>query len=87
MATRWRTLRDELEVLRSNEREQADREQLLRYQVGELDELALGDGELAQLENEQRQLENADTIQRQAAELPLRCVSSTTVACARTGPN
>jgi DNA repair protein RecN (Recombination protein N) len=67
MATRWRTLRDELEVLRSNEREQADREQLLRYQVGELDELALGDGELAQLENEQRQLENADTIQRQAA--------------------
>lgn len=67
LATRWRTLREELEALRGNAREQADREQLLRYQVGELDELALADGELMQLENEQRQLENADSIQCQAA--------------------
>lgn len=66
-ANDWLRLRDELEALRSNQQEQADREQLLRYQVGELDELALGDLELQRLEDEQRILENADAIQRQAA--------------------
>ncbi|EAQ98364.1 DNA repair protein RecN [Congregibacter litoralis] len=66
-ASEWLRLRDELDAVRSNQQEQADREQLLRYQVGELDELALGDTELQSLEDEQRVLENADAIQRQAA--------------------
>ncbi|WP_439107835.1 DNA repair protein RecN [Congregibacter sp.] len=66
-ANDWLRLRNELETLRSSQQEQADREQLLRYQVGELDELALGDTELQTLEDEQRVLENADAIQRQAA--------------------
>ncbi|MFT4767403.1 MAG: DNA repair protein RecN (Recombination protein N) [Glaciecola sp.] len=67
IANEWVRLRDELDGLRSSQQEQADREQLLRYQVGELDELALASGELQRLEDEQRILENADAIQRQAA--------------------
>ncbi|MDP5054312.1 MAG: DNA repair protein RecN, partial [Congregibacter sp.] len=66
-AQEWTRVRDELAALRSSQQEQADREQLLRYQVGELDELGLGEGELQQLEDELRVLENADAIQRQAA--------------------
>ncbi|MEM1404641.1 MAG: DNA repair protein RecN [Pseudomonadota bacterium] len=66
-ARSWREIDEQLQSLRASHRESADREQLLRYQVGELDELALTDGELATLEAEQRQLENADTIQRQAS--------------------
>ena len=66
-ARAWRDVNEQLESLRASHRESADREQLLRYQVGELDDLALADGELAALEAEQRQLENADTIQRQAS--------------------
>ncbi|WP_439101812.1 DNA repair protein RecN [Congregibacter sp.] len=75
-ANEWLRLRDELETLRSNQQEQADREQLLRYQVGELDELALGDAELQSLEDEQRVLENADAIQRQAAAAIEHCDSN-----------
>jgi len=67
IAQDWARLREELDTLRSSQQEQADREQLLRYQVGELDELALGGEELQTLEDEQRVLENADAIQRQAA--------------------
>lgn len=67
IAGQWVALNDQLKTLRSSQQEQADREQLLRYQVGELDELALGTNELQTLEDEQRMLENADAIQRQAA--------------------
>jgi DNA repair protein RecN (Recombination protein N) len=66
IAREWVELRDRLTALRSSQQEQADREQLLRYQVGELDDLALGVDELQQLEDEQRMLENADSIQQQA---------------------
>ncbi|MDB4476310.1 DNA repair protein RecN [bacterium] len=78
IASEWVRLRDELDALRNNQQEQADREQLLRYQVGELDELALAGGELQRLEDEQRVLENADAIQRQAASAIELCDSNET---------
>ncbi|HDY99043.1 MAG TPA: DNA repair protein RecN [Pseudomonas sabulinigri] len=43
--------------------EQAARQQLLAYQLDELENLGLQDGEQESLENEQRQLANADQIQ------------------------
>jgi DNA repair protein RecN (Recombination protein N) len=67
LAREWKALAERIAALRSSQRERADREQLLRYQVGELEELALGAGESALLEEEQRRLANADTIQRDAA--------------------
>ena len=73
LAMRWRELSEQLAALVARESEHADREQLLRYQVAELDELALVDGELAALEAEQQQLENAETIQQQAADAIERC--------------
>jgi DNA repair protein RecN (Recombination protein N) len=66
LAREWAELSERLHTLRSNQQEQADREQLLRYQVGELDDLALRVDELERLEDEQRMLENADAIQQQA---------------------
>jgi DNA repair protein RecN (Recombination protein N) len=66
LALRWRDAHDGLTALTERQSEFADREQLLRYQVKELDELALADGELAALEEEQKQLENAEAIQQQA---------------------
>ncbi|MFK7831256.1 MAG: DNA repair protein RecN [Congregibacter sp.] len=66
LATHWRELHDQLVAFRNDQRENADREQLLRYQVRELDELSMTDDELPALEAEQRALENADTIQTQA---------------------
>jgi DNA repair protein RecN (Recombination protein N) len=66
-AQRWQALRGQLARLRDEHGANADREQLLRYQLEELASLALADGELEALESELRQLENAETIQRQAA--------------------
>ncbi|GAB5413139.1 MAG: DNA repair protein RecN [Congregibacter sp.] len=66
-AKNWQQLRDQLTQLRDAQQESADREQLLRYQVGELDELELKPNELEELEAELRVLENADAIQLQAA--------------------
>jgi len=67
-ADRWRTLNEHLQSLHEQQQEQADREQLLRYQVRELDELALEESEVPGLEEEQRRLANADAIQRESAE-------------------
>lgn len=66
LAERWHATQQTLEELLRSQHEQADREQLLRYQVSELDELALSEGEVDALENEQRQLANAETMQLQA---------------------
>jgi DNA repair protein RecN (Recombination protein N) len=66
-AQQWQALRGQLARLRDEHGANADREQLLRYQLEELASLALADGELEALESELRQLENAETIQRQAA--------------------
>jgi DNA repair protein RecN (Recombination protein N) len=68
LAEEWRDTNERLQALESAQHERADREELLRYQVGELEELALRSGETAELEYEQRRLSNADTIQREVAE-------------------
>jgi len=55
----WRRTLAELEELRSSAEERRDRQQLLSYQLGELRELQLHDGELETLENDQQLLANA----------------------------
>ncbi|MDX1610515.1 MAG: DNA repair protein RecN, partial [Halofilum sp. (in: g-proteobacteria)] len=55
----WRELRERLERLGSDAGTRAERIDLLRYQVQELDALDLGEGELEILESEHRQLANA----------------------------
>ena len=58
----WRAARERLERLGSDGRERAERLDLLRYQVDELDHLDLGAGELEALDAEQRRLANADRL-------------------------
>lgn len=61
-AQRWRQTNQELLRLSSNSDEQRARHQLLSYQIEELEELALGDHELEQLEQEHRNLSNAEQL-------------------------
>ncbi|MEM1187920.1 MAG: DNA repair protein RecN [Pseudomonadota bacterium] len=66
-AQAWRELNERIRSLRAMQSEQADREQLLRYQLQELTELDLGESEVGALEEEQRRLSNADALQRDTA--------------------
>jgi DNA repair protein RecN (Recombination protein N) len=61
-AQRWRQTRTELERLSSASDEQRARQQLLSYQLEELDNLALGDHELPQLEQDYKALTNAESL-------------------------
>ena len=61
-ASDWLRAQRELELLTGARDEQTARAQLLAYQVEELDELALTEGELAELEQEQKLLANAEQI-------------------------
>ncbi|MES2818652.1 MAG: DNA repair protein RecN [Pseudomonadota bacterium] len=61
-AQRWRQTRQELERLSSAGDEQRARHQLLSYQLEELDNLALGEQELAQLEQDHKALANAESL-------------------------
>ncbi len=58
----WQRARRELELLAGSKEEHTARAQLLAYQVDELEGLALQEGELAALEAELKQLENAEQI-------------------------
>ena len=58
----WHKLDSELKRLSEQSAEQTARVQLLSYQIEELDQLALTDGELKQLEEEQKTLANAESI-------------------------
>ena len=58
----WQTLHKHFITLRDNADEMQARYKLLSYQVDELEQLALEEGELKQLEEEQRTLSSADTI-------------------------
>lgn len=78
LADNWRARAEELHALTQRQSEHADREQLLRYQLAELEELALGDNELAALESEQQQLENAETIQQQSSDAIEQCDAGAT---------
>ncbi len=61
-AQRWRQTRQTLERLSNSSDEQRARHQLLSYQLEELENLALGEGELVQLEQEHKNLANAEQL-------------------------
>lgn len=61
-AQRWKLTRQELERLTNASDEQRARHQLLSYQLEELENLALGENELEQLEQEHKTLSNAEAL-------------------------
>ncbi|MCG6577125.1 DNA repair protein RecN [Pseudomonas sp. AF32] len=61
-AQRWRQTRQELDRLSNSGDEQRARHQLLSYQLEELENLALGENELEELEQEHKNLTNAETL-------------------------
>ncbi|MBM7063051.1 DNA repair protein RecN [Pseudomonas sp. UL073] len=61
-AQRWQQTRQELERLARSSDEQRARHQLLSYQLEELDNLALGEHELEQLEQDHKALANAGSL-------------------------
>ena len=61
-AQRWRQARQELEHLSNSGDEQRARHQLLSYQLEELETLSLGENELEELEQEHKNLTNAETL-------------------------
>lgn len=61
-AQRWRQTQQTLERLTNASDEQRARQQLLSYQLEELENLALGDDELEQLEQEHKTLANAGSL-------------------------
>ena len=63
---RWQQARRNLKRLSEDGDELAARRQLLRYQVEELDQLALAEGELDALEEEQTRLAHAEETLREA---------------------
>ncbi|WP_027329346.1 DNA repair protein RecN [Marinimicrobium agarilyticum] len=69
----WQERRSAFEQLRDNAEEMSARFQLLSYQVEELEQLNLAEGELDELEAEQRSLANAEEILRSSHELAALC--------------
>ncbi|PHQ16014.1 DNA repair protein RecN [Marinobacter profundi] len=69
----WQRSRTRLSERQQNADEAEARLQLLRYQVEELDRLALEAGEQAQLEQEQEQLSHADTVLHNSHQAALLC--------------
>jgi len=72
IARKWRRLNEELEQIRSRAEESNAQYQLLSYQVRELEELALGEKELAELEEEHLKLSHGEEsvlVNRQVLEL------------------
>ena len=61
-AQRWRQTRQELDRLSNSGDEQRSRHQLLSYQLEELESLSLGEDELEQLEQEHKNLTNAESL-------------------------
>ncbi|MDX1453875.1 MAG: DNA repair protein RecN [Gammaproteobacteria bacterium] len=58
----WKKVREELTRLRDSQQESDDRRDLLRFQVGELDALALDPKELPELQSEQHRLAHASRL-------------------------
>jgi len=69
----WQQKNSLFTQVRDNFEEINARAQLLRYQVQELDALALEDGELERLESEQRQLANAEQTLTSSQEISQLC--------------
>ncbi len=62
----WRSLQSELQDLQQQAQTREDRQQLLQYQVEELNDFALEDGEFSELETEHRRLSNGQNLLEQA---------------------
>ncbi len=58
----WAMLQNELKKLQQQEQQQADRLQLIEYQVSELDEFALQEDEFEQIEEEHKRLSNTSSL-------------------------
>lgn len=76
----WHQARDRLLSRQQNADETEARLQLLRYQVEELDRLALEDGEQARLEQEQEQLSHAETVRQASHQAAMLCSEDETSA-------
>ncbi|MGK2915325.1 MAG: DNA repair protein RecN [Porticoccaceae bacterium] len=70
---RWRQTADRLAELENNADAIDARRDLLSFQIGELAQLGLAEGEIAQLEQEQRLLANIDTIRSTTQEVLALC--------------
>lgn len=68
-----RTLKHELETLRSSSNEIAERRDLLNYQIDELSGLSFGDAELESLEFDQKLLSNASWIMETVHAIAEQC--------------
>lgn len=62
ISQQWRRLGQELQTIEEQADAESAQHQLIRYQVNELDELALQEGELEQLDVEYCRLNNADHV-------------------------
>jgi DNA repair protein RecN (Recombination protein N) len=69
----WQNTLVRLSTLQENAEEANARLQLLRYQVEELDQLAIQPGEVAQLESEQKMLSNSEAILHNSYKLVALC--------------
>jgi len=76
----WNQIRIKLSERQQNAEESEARLQLLRYQVEELDRLAIESGEQEQLEQEQAQLSQADAILHNSHQAALLCTEDETSA-------
>ncbi|WP_309043809.1 DNA repair protein RecN [Marinobacter sediminicola] len=76
----WNQIRTKLIERQQNAEESEARLQLLRYQVEELDRLALNEGEQEELEQEQAQLSQADAILHNSHQAALLCTENETSA-------
>ncbi len=69
----WKALADKLDRFRNNQQEHLAREDLLKYQLQELEVLSLEPDETEQLESEQKHLAHAETILHSSYELANLC--------------
>ncbi|RBW49389.1 DNA repair protein RecN [Marinobacter sp. F3R11] len=76
----WNQIRTKLAERQQNAEESEARLQLLRYQVEELDRLAMESGEQELLEHEQAQLSQADAILHSSHQAALLCTEDETSA-------
>src|SRR5690606_14849324 len=69
----WQAAEQQSQHFRDNAEEVSARYQLLRYQVEELDQLDLGEGEIDALDPELRQLNNAENILQTSGQVLALC--------------
>jgi DNA repair protein RecN (Recombination protein N) len=81
----WKQLQSQFDALQMDEREKAARLDLLKFQVGELENAGLRPGEDEELETSRRVLSSADKLQRLCGEAYAALYDSDEAALARLG--